>query len=125
VSASPASKRGQAKKEKRPSRQQQGHLRPWPKVDLKSITSVCKSMTAMVEKEDCDEVFTIPVLESFPHLTASYLKLVEDPMDLRTIEEERIHLYMHIKDLQEDLKRMLENCWVFNGVEADLGQYAM
>ena len=82
-------------------------------------------MIARVAKEDCDGNFSIPVLEAFPGLEEAYLEVVEFPMDLRTIMEDRIHLYENIKQLQDDLKIMLENCCNFNGVETDLGQYAM
>lgn len=82
-------------------------------------------MVAMVAKEDRDGAFTVPVLESYPDLTAAYLEVIKIPMDLRTIVEERMYIYERIKDLQDDLKRTLENCCTFNGDESDLGQYAM
>lgn len=125
MSASPAAKRNQAKKSKPAPPQAKFYLKPWPKVDLKLITPICQSMIAMVAKEDHEGNFSVPVLYNFPNLEEDYLAVVKTPMDLRTIEEERIHGYENIKQLQDDLKLMLENCCAFNGVESVWGQYAM
>jgi hypothetical protein len=46
-------------------------------------------------------------------------------MDLRTIEEERVQQYQHIKELQQDLNTMFENCYNFNGAGTDLSDYSI
>ena len=81
-------------------------------------------LTAVRERDD-DGVFSVPVVEEFPEITASYLNEIANPMDLRTIEEERVHQYEAIAQLQDDLLLMLDNCIQFNSPESDVGQYSM
>lgn len=120
--ASPAKK--QAKK-KKPPLIQTPNLKAWPMIDLQAITEVSMSMIEAVANEDRDGFFQVPVLETYPDIAESYLTSVEAPMDLRTIREERIPQYRHIKELQEDLILILKNCCAFNGATSDMGQYAL
>lgn len=82
-------------------------------------------MLRVVKEEDQDGTFNAPVLESYPDIAESYLSLVDHPMDLRTIEEDRMQRYLSIKELQDDLILMFKNCCDFNGADSDMGQYAM
>lgn len=118
------SKRVQTKKGKSPQ-QEKVHLKPWPRIELKHITPVCKSMISAFSAEDQEGIFSIPVLESNPEIADAYLELIKEPMDLRTIEEERIPQYESIKELQDDLVKMLENCCDYNGTDSYFGQYAL
>jgi hypothetical protein len=74
---------------------------------------------------DVDNVFIVPVLETYPDLTDKYLALVENPIDLRTIAEDRVPEYQSISEFQKDLIQMFENCVIFNGKRAKLSKYAM
>ena len=71
-------------------------------------------------KLDKDNIFAVPVLETYPDLKSDYLKLVESPMDLRTIEEERLCQYRSIKELQDDLNLMFKNSAAFNEAGTEL-----
>ena len=64
-------------------------------------------------------------MEVHPDISANYLDIVENPMDLRTIEEERIPEYQSIRELQQDLIQMFDNCVIFNGNRSSLSKYAM
>ena len=64
-------------------------------------------------------------MELHPEISANYLDVVENPMDLRTIEEERIPEYQSIRELQQDLIQMFDNCVIFNGKRSSLSKYAM
>jgi Bromodomain len=59
-------------------------------------------------------VFSSPVVEAYPEIADSYLEVVEEPMDFRTIEEERLPAYNSIRDLQDDLILTFRNCMTFN-----------
>jgi hypothetical protein len=78
-----------------------------------------------VSDEDQHGVFSVPVWESNPEIADSYLETIKEPMDLRTIEEERIPQYESIKELQDDLMLMLQNCCDYNGIDSVFGQYAV
>ena len=66
---------------------------------------------------DDGDTFAAPVVETFPDLADAY-KAIENPMDFRTIEEERLQYYRSITDLQQDLLLVFHNCLEFsNGVE--------
>ena len=83
-------------------------------------------MLRMMNEEDRDGIFGVPVVEAFPDLEEAYLAEIENPIDLRTIEEERVPQYERIAQLQEDLLLMLDNCIQFNSPEdSELSQYAM
>ena len=63
---------------------------------------------------DQEGIFAVPVVEAYPEIEELYLSAIESPMDLRTIDEMRIHEYKDIKELQSDLILMLRNCCTFN-----------
>jgi hypothetical protein len=73
---------------------------------------------------DHEQVFSVPVLESYPDLAPAYLNVVSLPMDLRTIEEERLNEYFAIKELQKDLVLIFRNCCTFNGEGSHFWSYA-
>lgn len=73
---------------------------------------------------DEDKLFEIPVFESFPEIKQEYLQVVSKPMDFRTIEEERIHSYYSIRELQDDLILIFQNCIRFNGASSEYGKFA-
>ena len=99
-------------------------LNDWPEIPIKDISSVTKGILEKLENLDTDGIFAIPVLESYPELETDYLTVVDTPMDLRTIEEERLHEYESIKELQNDLILMFKNCCAFNETGTDLWCYA-
>jgi Bromodomain len=100
-------------------------LKSWPNIPLKDITRVSQAVLTKVVAEDIEGHFGTPVLESYPELANDYLEIVDEPMDFRTIEEERIPQYTKIKDLQTDLFMVFDNCSQFNGADTDMGQYAV
>ena len=70
-------------------------------------------------------MFVAPVCEAFPEVADDYKAIVTEPMDLRTIEEERLPTYGRIDELQQDLILTLKNCCVFNGEGSDYYCYAV
>jgi hypothetical protein len=60
-------------------------------------------------------LFLQPVCEVFPAITTEYLRVVKQPMDFRTIENERLHRYDDISELQDDIILTFRNCCVYNG----------
>ena len=71
------------------------------------------------------EFFSAPVVESFPEVADKYLRIVKEPMDFRTIEEERMPNYDSIAELQEDLILTFRNCCEFNGEGTDYCNYSL
>jgi hypothetical protein len=122
LSASP--RKSPAKKQKE-ANVEKTSLKTWPSIPIKDITRISKAVLAKVSSEDTGGHFTIQVLESYPYLADDYLETVDEPMDFRTIEEERIPQYKGIKDLQRDFCLIFDNCSGFNGAETEMGQYAM
>ena len=59
-------------------------------------------------------LFFRPVCEEFPNIQEEYLREVKNPMDFRTIENERLCSYGHISELQEDLILTFRNCCIYN-----------
>jgi WD40 repeat protein len=88
--------------------------RPWPKINIKHITKVGKSLLQKLGDLDSDNVFAIPVTEAFPEVGSSYGEVIEQPMDFRTIVEERMPMYQSIQELQDDLILVFRNCIEFN-----------
>jgi hypothetical protein len=115
----------------------------WPEIDMRHITKVTKeilerlvselgaggfwlplycqlresdSLSVPLQQRTLDEsrIFEWPVIESFPEVADSYLEVIDDPMDFRTIEEERLPAYRSIRELQADLILTFENCVKFN-----------
>ena len=54
------------------------------------------------------------MLETYPGISAEYQELIEEPMDFRTIEEDRLPRYRSIRELQQDLMLVFNNCIYFN-----------
>ena len=73
---------------------------------------------------DSRDFFKVPVLEQYPDIADAYLNVVDDPIDLRTIDEEFVCKYGAIEDLQKDLVRMFENSCRFNEAGSDVWEYA-
>ncbi len=70
-------------------------------------------------------MFGAPVCETYPEIADSYKARVTNPMDLRTIEEERLPTYRLIAELQEDLILTFKNCCVFNGEDSEYYAYTV
>jgi WD40 repeat protein len=90
------------------------HRRPWPTINIKHITEVGESLLQRLGDLDSDNVFAIPVAEAFPEVASSYGEVIEQPMDFRTIVEERMPMYQSILELQDDLILVFRNCIQFN-----------
>ena len=73
---------------------------------------------------DESEVFAEPVCEAYPAVKDDYLAVVENPMDFRTIEEDRLNYYRSIRELQQDLILVFNNCLAFNKEENEFSQLA-
>ncbi|KAG7365261.1 serine/threonine protein kinase containing WD-40 repeat domain [Nitzschia inconspicua] len=99
-------------------------LKPWPEIEISEITRVTNELLGRVVEQDDQGVFAVPVVEAYPEMSDAYLSVVDEPMDLRTIEEERMHAYTSISQLQDDLILMYNNCCKFNGPASVLGKYA-
>jgi hypothetical protein len=56
----------------------------------------------------------------YPELNEVYLEQIVQPMDYRTIEEERLWYYQSITELQADLFLVFNNCMEFNDPESPL-----
>jgi len=100
-------------------------LRRWPRIPVGDITQVTREMLRRASEDDEAGMFAAPVLESYPDIANAYLSVIDTPMDLRTIEEERMNIYSSIEMLQDDLIRIFSNCCTFNGAESDLGAIAI
>jgi hypothetical protein len=74
---------------------------------------------------DEDNLFEIPVVESFPDVARDYSKVVSNPMDFRTIEEDRLLVYKNIVELQQDLILAFDNCIKFNGAQSEYSKFAL
>jgi hypothetical protein len=74
---------------------------------------------------DEDNLFDIPVVEAYPSVAYDYAKVVSNPMDYRTIEEERIQVYRNIAELQQDLILIFDNCIEFNAAASEYGEFAL
>jgi WD40 repeat protein len=96
----------------------------WPEIGVEKITVVTKAVLSRINTLDTMNAFSAPVLEFFPEIEEEYLSVVEEPMDLRTIEEERIHTYASIRSLQHDLILMFRNCCAFNAEGEDIWEHA-
>ena len=45
------------------------------------------------------QIFKIPVVEAFPTEKVAYLRKIKKPMDFRTIEEDKLHVFEEISEL--------------------------
>ena len=64
-------------------------------------------------------MFEEPVAETYPELATAYTKVIEEPMDFRTIEEDRLPRYRSIQELQQDLMLVFNNCMAFSNDASD------
>eukprot|EP00536_Pseudo-nitzschia_multiseries_P002298 jgi/Psemu1/322494/estExt_fgenesh1_pg.C_300048 len=96
----------------------------WPEIGVGNITRVSTEILNKVSENDRDGLFSKPVIEAYPDIADAYLSIIETPMDLRTIEEERVNIYSSIKMLQKDLIVMFRNCWLYNGQDSEFGAIA-
>jgi Bromodomain len=73
------------------------------------------SRRIILQKElDTEQIFHLPVAVAYPDIAQAYQKTVAYPMDLRTIMEDRVHRYRSIRELQQDLLLVFDNCIAFN-----------
>jgi len=89
-------------------------IKEWPDLGLKHITEIGNAILDKLIAKDAGETFAIPVAEAYPDLAESYLETIEQPMDFRTIQEERLPTYGSLHDLQNDLILVFQNCITFN-----------
>jgi Bromodomain len=123
--ASPTKKNATSKRIKNTPQHNLPELTQWPEIGIKDITRVTYAILKRIHDLDVLHAFSAPVLEYFPDLESEYLAVVEEPMDLRTIEEERIHTYGSIRDLQIDLILMFNNCCAFNAEGDQIWEHAV
>ncbi len=124
-SASKRKRRAKQNPAKKKARGELPNLRKWPKIPVADITQVTREMLRRASEEDEGGIFASPVLEAHPGLIDAYLNVIDMPMDLRTIEEDRMNFYTEIHMLQDDLVRMFRNCCTFNGADSELGAIAI
>jgi hypothetical protein len=125
VPSSPNQSKKRSKREKKSDDYELPHFEDWPEISLKAISDVSKVIVEEILTLDADQAFATPVVETYPELKKDYLKVVKSPLDLRTIEEERICKYRSIRELQNDLNLMFENCCTFNQAGSELWNYSM
>lgn len=128
---------------------EQLQIRKWPEIPLKRISEVAKALLEDLVRIDVSlyflfqctnwflqhllwlrnfsqrlldeaEAFLIPVLDNFPELNDVYVERIAQPMDYRTIEEERLWYYQSISELQADLLLVYYNCMEFNEPDSPL-----
>mmetsp|Transcript_53502 Transcript_53502/g.64442 ORF Transcript_53502/g.64442 Transcript_53502/m.64442 type:complete len:778 (+) Transcript_53502:223-2556(+) len=89
-------------------------LEPWPNIKpKKKMLTICKIMIIRVERLDYKKMFHKPVMISYPDLADQYLKIIKDPMDLKTMRS-NLRKYQSIQEMQEDLILIFDNCFTFN-----------
>ena len=120
-----AANKSSTKKKARGDAVEMPDLRKWPRIPVGDIAKVSMEVLQRCSEEDTSGLFTTPVIEAHPEIADSYLSIVDTPMDLRTIEEERLNMYTSIEMLQDDLVLMFRNCCTFNGTESSLGEIAI
>ncbi len=114
-----------AKKSKKSGYLYYPDLAKWPPVSRRKMNKVATAVIQKVRELDAWNLFTAPVCEVFPEVADAYNDAVSNPMDLRTIEEERLPTYGLINELQEDLILTFKNCCVFNGEGSEYYGYAV
>lgn len=67
---------------------------------------------------DDEDLFAEPVADQYPDIADSYMSVIAQPMDFRTIEEEQLPRYRSIQELQQDLTLVFDNCILFNQEQA-------
>lgn len=88
------------------------------------VRKVAAKVLSYLRDLDEEELFTTPVLEQVPEIEHEYLQKVTQPMDFRTIEQERVQEYATVDGLRKDLVLVFENCILFNGVMSAHGAIA-
>lgn len=80
---------------------------------------------AFFQQNDADSegMFKKPVLEDFPDLEIDYKRIVDTPMDLRTIKEVRLLEYKSIVEMQQDLVLVFQNSCKFNEEGTEIWEY--
>ena len=116
----PPRKKAKPKKESPP----RPEINPWPEIPMRDITQVTNEIVRRLSEVDENEFFAVPVAEALPDLADEYLSIVDEPMDFRTILEERMQRYSSIRELQNDLITVFHNCIVYNGEDDPIGVFA-
>mmetsp|Transcript_12611 Transcript_12611/g.34970 ORF Transcript_12611/g.34970 Transcript_12611/m.34970 type:complete len:2290 (+) Transcript_12611:70-6939(+) len=94
-------------------------IKEWPDVELKHITPISRHILKRLRDLDTEEAFARPVHEDFPDIWPDYSQIVSEPLDFRTIEEERLPTYQAIEELRQDLCLVFRNCILFNPQRKD------
>jgi len=78
-----------------------------------------------IKLDECSWPFAEPVIELFPEEADKYLSVVQDPIDLRTIEEKlKSGFYITHEMLVADLRRMVLNCQEYNQKNSVFWEFA-
>jgi Bromodomain len=97
----------------------------WPKVPLRKISLIAKSILSELRKLDTEGNFNGPVTDLFPEIRDSYFSMISTPMDFTTIESEMLPNYESIFEFEENLILVFENCIQFNGDKNPFGLFAI
>ncbi|KAL3923359.1 MAG: hypothetical protein SGILL_001701 [Bacillariaceae sp.] len=108
----------------RSTQHQLPELVSWPDIDMGNITRVTDEILRRVSARDEQTFFSLPVAEAHPDVADAYATMISEPIDLRTMAEERMHAYTSIKMLQDDLILMYRNCCTFNEPGSVYWEYA-
>lgn len=98
-------------------------VKPWPEISNRKIVAVGEEILVRLSNVDEENLFAMPVAEALPEMADEYKKLIDEPMDFRTIEE-RLPDFRSIRELQDDLVKVFKNCIQFNGRDHIYGQFA-
>ncbi|KAL7563259.1 hypothetical protein ACA910_016626 [Epithemia clementina (nom. ined.)] len=120
----PSSAKPPPKKQKHSHDENLPASKEWPDVGLKNITMITQEILDELKNHDVQGAFRIPVAEEFPAIADTYAETIDEPMDFRTIEEERLPNYQSINELQNDLKLVFINCIRFNRNNSPLSSLA-
>mmetsp|Transcript_9680 Transcript_9680/g.26367 ORF Transcript_9680/g.26367 Transcript_9680/m.26367 type:complete len:160 (+) Transcript_9680:301-780(+) len=98
--------------------------------NTQSITNTLLLFSMLFYAKQCaldrSDTFSAPVVETYPALATTYYKVIRDPMDFRTIREDRMDHYESIQELQQDLILVFSNCCKFNnGPATDIYEHAI
>jgi bromodomain-containing protein 8 len=96
----------------------------WPEISMRAITDVTNEILRRLRELDQEGTFALPVVEAFPYLSKDYKRVIKEPMDFRTIEEDRLPVYRSIRELQKDLVLVFTNCIKFNEQGSELASFA-
>jgi hypothetical protein len=88
---------------------------PWDEVNPKDIQRISFGVLSFFREKDTEGFFEIPVWEAFPDVKKEvYMQVVPNPMCFRDIENEQMKTYKSIRELQDDLVLVFQNCLRFN-----------